>query len=163
MTALGIISVGDHVLKGWLRLMIQRDIQSPVGGQYPRKGGWWRSLLHCRSSIDDVSATLTCFTEKKGHQCTQILACPPIEDCMYDILFHYVRAILAHHLVQRFSIESNKEMEIKLKAVFVCNLDYDIEFVRGKPTFSKRNLQWVLFDSLQPSQNSGSYRLAMFP
>lgn len=66
MTALGIISVGDHGLKGWLRLMIQRDIQSPVGGKYPRKGGWWPSLLHCRSSIDDVSATLTCFTGKKA-------------------------------------------------------------------------------------------------
>ena len=29
MTIFGLISVGDHVLEGWLRLMMWRNIESP--------------------------------------------------------------------------------------------------------------------------------------
>lgn len=42
MNVFGVISVTDHVSKGWLRLMIQRDVESP--GEAGATGMWLVAL-----------------------------------------------------------------------------------------------------------------------
>lgn len=42
MTVFGLISVSDHVFKGWLRLMVRGDLESPKEGGAP--GRWLVAL-----------------------------------------------------------------------------------------------------------------------
>lgn len=112
MTVFGVISVSDRVFKGWLRLMMQRDVE-PWGRPSPLQGGRWPSLLQQKATIDDLLAKLTRFYQQASHALASELWWPSLSfprRCAYVMYSFIMQAQVKLIVCSGFSVEGSTEL-----------------------------------------------------